>query len=223
VCTVSIVSHAGGVRVACNRDEAWTRPPAEPPARRPAGAGWAEWPTDPAGGGTWIGANDRGMVAVLLNRGARVALEATKSRGVIVPAALAADDIVGAVTRAIDASRDVLRPFTLVIVHGRSLAVVDRRDARVSTVRRDIGGPVMFTSSSLGDDLVEPPRRALFKATVADTRCPVRAQRAFHDHHWPSRPEISVRMWRPGASTVSRTVIDAVPRSYVLTYTPLEP
>jgi hypothetical protein len=66
----------------------------------------------------------------------------------------------------------------------------------------------MFTSSSLGDELVERPRQRLFAALVESSRRPLAAQARYHRHRWPDRPHISVRMARADAATVSHTTID---------------
>ena len=72
----------------------------------------------------------------------------------------------------------------------------------------DLSRPTMLTSSSLGDDLVDAPRRLLFDTMFANNRDWLAAQRQFHAHQWTSRPDISIRMERPDARTVSRTTID---------------
>ena len=82
--------------------------------------------------------------------------------------------------------------------------------------------PRLFTSSSLGDRLVEEPRRALFKQLVAnDHGDALRAQFRFHRHRWTASPELSVHMERADAVTVSRTVIDVRADATDLSYEPL--
>ena len=92
------------------------------------------------------------------------------------------------------------------------LTVVDATSDGVRTeIRRPItlDGPLLFTSSSLGDALVEAPRQQLFQRMVVEGRSGwLRGQGRFHRHQWPSRPEISVRMERHDALTVSRTVVE---------------
>ena len=68
--------------------------------------------------------------------------------------------------------------------------------------------PLMLTSSSLGDAMVEEPRRRLFdQLFVGEERSWLRAQRRFHQHQWRSRRDISVRMERGDARTVSHTFV----------------
>ena len=86
----------------------------------------------------------------------------------------------------------------------------------------DLSEPLMFTSSSLGDDLVTRPRRELFDRLVRFSASPRSGQSLFHRHAWRARPEISVRMRRADASTVSRTAVTISARTIVMTYTRLD-
>src|SRR5262249_32001241 len=81
--------------------------------------------------------------------------------------------------------------------------------------------PLLFTSSSLGDELVEPPRRALFESMVTRANNPLEGQLRFQRHQWPLARHISVLMERPGAATVSRTTIDLTARGMRVHYEPL--
>lgn len=71
MCTVSIIpvddSEAARVRLACNRDESRLRPPALPPQTRRFGRHLAILPVDPVSGGTWVAANEQGLVMTLMN------------------------------------------------------------------------------------------------------------------------------------------------------------
>jgi hypothetical protein len=100
--------------------------------------------------------------------------------------------------------------FRLVAMH-RFTAVDATSDGVRTEIRPPItlDRPLIFTSSSLGDGLVEAPRQQLFQRMVVEARSGwLRGQRRFHRHQWPSRPEISVRMERHDALTVSRTVVE---------------
>src|SRR5437762_13943150 len=68
VCTVSIISPGDGVlRLACNRDELWSRPDALPPRLMHFGQRQAALPIDPQSGGTWMAVNDAGLTCAILN------------------------------------------------------------------------------------------------------------------------------------------------------------
>lgn len=70
MCTLTIHHDANGLLVTMNRDEVRTRAAERPPQRRAGGVENIEWlaPIDGESGGTWIGTNNRGMHAALLNR-----------------------------------------------------------------------------------------------------------------------------------------------------------
>jgi hypothetical protein len=207
MCTVSIVPTSSGFRIVCNRDERRTRAIAKPPTLHRMGHTRGIWPTDAAGGGTWIGANDAGLGMVLLNRGTGIASASLVSRGTIIPHLLRLSSIDAAVDAVKRLPLSRFAPFTLVIVQQRVV-----RSVTVGATSRwrahTMSTPLLFTSSSLGDALVTGPRRRLFARLVRDSASPLRGQRAFHRHTWPTRPEISVVMSRPDAATVSRTVLD---------------
>ena len=113
--------------------------------------------------------------------------------------------------------------FRLLIVQNAT-AIVVTSDARVLTHEAvSLSRPVMWTSSSLGDAVVENPRKELFERLFARDRGGwLRAQRRFHDHQWRERPEISVMMERGDARTVSQTAIDVRMPVVTLKYRAIE-
>jgi hypothetical protein len=224
MCTVTIVPHGEGFRLACNRDEQLTRPPGLPPRRFGLGGIGAMFPTDPASGGTWIGVNDAGIAAALLNRTPinRPRLPRPKrSRGAIVPHALAASTVEGVVTALGTIDQDEFAPFWLVIVRGRELLIATGGQSPLQTTTRSLTRPFLLTSSSLDDAKARRLRAPLFATLVAGASDPLRGQRGFHDHRWPGCPAFSVRMRRPDARTVSRSIVDVQDRIISLTYEPL--
>ena len=220
MCTVSIVPVPDGCRVVCNRDERRTRAAAEPPRAFPTEVSWATYPRDPVSGGTWIGVNDDGLVVALLNRtvaGSEPRVPA-QSRGAIVPTLLACPSIAQAL-RAYD-SLDLNRfePFRIVMTHRSTIAVVAGDRSHSSAELFPLVRPVLFTSSSLGDALVETPRRRLFEELVLAGDDWLDGQYRFHRHRWAGWPEVSVHMTRQDAATVSRTTIDVTSRDIDLHY-----
>lgn len=232
MCTVTIVPTDSGARLTANRDELRTRAAASPPSIHTLAHARAAYPVDPVGPGTWVGANDRGLVVTLLNRsgaGASVRRRQPRSRGLIIPALLECETL----SEAIDAAAR-LRPreyqaFRLVLlqlrsrprrsVHVETASIVSDTQELLILPPQALRVPTLFTSSSLGDAWVEGPRRALFERMFA--RGPARwldAQRRFHAHQWRARSDISVRMARGDARTVSRTQIDVRPGAIVLRY-----
>ncbi len=227
MCTLTVIPIRLGIgmRVAFNRDERRDRLPAFPPATHKLARRRAVYPVDPVGGGTWIGVNDRGVVAAVLNRTAGFALPAAggaRSRGLIVPAVLSMDDFDSAVSAAsrIDPAQYAL--FRLIVLRGRRAVVFVSDGRRLSSAAADMTRPFLLTSSSLGDKVVAGPRARLFHALMETqrSRWPT-AQQDFHDHQWPLRPEVSVRMERSDARTVSRTLIDVTGDDIRLSYEPV--
>lgn len=216
MCTVSVVPHEDGARLVSNRDERHSRAAARPPSWWRLGPRRALFPIDAEAGGTWVGVNDAGLAVAVLNRHAAeddCRREASSvpplSRGAIVPLLLSAsrpDEVLGYARRI---RRALYRPFR-VLAAGHGLAAIVSAgpdDFHEVCVRLDT--PLLLTSSSLGDALVDAPRRALFAAMMNTPAADwLAAQRRFHAHRWPAIPELSVVMSRHDARTVSRTTCE---------------
>ena len=216
------VTDAPGLRLVTSRDEQHARAAALPPQLRTYGERTALLPIDPAGGGTWVGVNDAGLVITLLNLNVDdappVPVDAV-TRGGVIPGLLHCATAHAAAAQAERLDARMMRPFRLLIADAHDVAEV-RADGR--TVRVDAGprgsDALMLTSSGLGDHLVEGPRRMLFDAEPPRTAA---AQDAFHRHRWADRLPWSVAMHRPDARTVSRTVVEVTPGKVTMSYTPV--
>jgi len=215
----------GGFRLACNRDELLTRPTARPPVCQPIAHRNVVFPIDPQSGGTWVAVNGAGVAMALLNlnppRRLTDATQTRQSRGLIIPSLLHYDDAI----KTANAARNIhpLRypPFLLVIIDSEYVAQIRSDGGSLSVAIHPFDDqPLMFTSSGLGDHLVEQPRRELFDRIVRSGPSVAR-QDAFHTHHWPDRPHLSVLMTRADARTVSRTTIDVRPGVARMTYLPI--
>ncbi|XAL99560.1 NRDE family protein [Phycisphaeraceae bacterium D3-23] len=212
--------------MACSRDERHGRAPALPPEQRESAGGRAYlMPVDPVSDGTWVAANDAGLALTLLNYNPEdPPTGRTVSRGGVVTelAGCATLDEAVAGCRAIRAGE--MMPFRLVLCDGERFAVW-RSDASAAAIAPEpLTGPVMFTSSGLGDHLVEPPRRELFDTWFSDdTEKHTDEQLAFHRHRWPDRPQVSVAMSRDDARTVSYTTVDIAPGRVMMGYHPDRP
>jgi hypothetical protein len=215
--------------VACNRDERRSRPAALGPRRYRLRLRMAVFPTDPQSGGTWIGANDAGLALALLNRTERPSAGPTLhqrpqySRGLVIPPLLEFESLQKVLSLVQTLNPGLFAPFCLVIVQGREVGSA-MSDGRVISVDRSrLTEPMLFTSSSLGDAVVDGPRRRLFNDMVLATRDSwLHGQLAFHRHCWCDRPELSVQMKRPEAATVSRSVVDVLADRVDFEYEPLE-
>jgi hypothetical protein len=183
----------------------------------------ATFPVDPVGNGTWVGVNDVGLAAALLNRNRHAPApnhpRPPHSRGIVVPLILACASLDEALATCSAVDMGSFDPFRLLIVHREEVAVItpsaDGIDVEISQFIR----PLMLTSSSLGDAMVEVLRQQLFTGFFStDADAWIGAQRRFHRHQWPQRPDISVLMERSDARTVSHTVVAVNSRHIALTY-----
>lgn len=247
MCTVTLIPVGGdaaaggsggdaarGWRLACNRDEQRTRKRGQPPRVMSIGGGRrAIMPIDPESDGTWIGVNDMGLAAVLLNanvetldrrpawrvRDGVAADEPRRSRGGIVPAILACDDLPHVEAWLDQFNPQLYPPFRLMACHGGQLLQAWSDGTCLATSNRAWDSPIMLTSSGLGDAVVEPPRRGLFRQMFdcPPARWP-EAQDAFHRHRFAGQPHLSVNMSRADARTVSLTVIECDGTTAVMTY-----
>ena len=228
MCTVSIVPLDNGFRLVCNRDESVSRGLAVEPQRHDFGSTSAVFPIDPDGGGTWIGFNGDGLVMAILNRSAAQHTgprrPGLRSRGAIIPALLRCRSLPEAVRAAGELEPTDFAPFQLVAIQGHAVSTLiwDGDGALQTTEGIPLTQPLLFTSSSLADTPVEPPRRRLFVASVINTPDSwLEGQRRFHRHQWPDRQDISVCMERSGARTVSRSTINVTADGSTFDYEPL--
>jgi hypothetical protein len=209
--------------VVCNRDERRARPVALPPKIHDVGGRLAMFPVDPQGGGTWIGVNDAGVTVALLNAHGTVPTrdsDSLRSRGLVVPALMHCVSLPQAMVAVGELDPRGFEPFRVVVVHGGRVAVAASDGiAPIRCAGRPLRGPLLLTSSSLGDAAVGAPRQRLFERMVVRSRVGwLAGQARFHRHQWPHRPEISVRMERGDALTVSRTVIDVTSSARLMAY-----
>lgn len=217
------------LRVAHNRDERLTRAAALPPTVWAAGSRRVLMPIDPESGGTWIAANDGGVVFALLNANPTAHLQSTSpaplscapSRGTIIPALVESATVSEALTRAERLDVERYAPFRLLLLDRFQLVECWQQDDRLRHRRSFLSSAVMRTSSGLGDAVVAGPRRALFQQIFSQRDDAAVAQDRFHRHRWIGREALSVNMCRSDARTVSHTIVevgfDTISMSYVPT------
>ena len=223
MCTLTLVPHGEGrYRLAFNRDELTSRPAARPPQRLRFGGRTALLPIDPTSGGTWLAVNDAGLALALLNVNPSPPAEGPargrRSRGTIIPALLGSPTLAASLAGAARLDPSDYSPFRLVVFGRGEVAEVRSDGERFDTRRARVAAPLLFTSSGLGDALVEGPRRRLFEEMLGPGGDIAARQDAFHHHSWPGRTHLSVCMRRDGARTVSHAVLDLNDTAAVLTY-----
>ena len=212
------------MRVVCNRDERLSRAPALPPSMWKAGGRRALMPIDPESGGTWIAANDAGLVFVLLNAndGIPAGSQALVSRGTIIPSLVGCDRLPHALWMAQRLPVDRFAPFRLLMLDRDQVIDCWPGEDGLHHRRRALRGAMLRTSSGLGDAVVAAPRRDLFRRMITSARDGQAAQDRYHRHQWPDRQAISVSMRRSDAATVSRTVVEVRAGSVRMDYQAIE-
>ncbi|HSO21647.1 MAG TPA: NRDE family protein [Chondromyces sp.] len=217
MCTLTIDRRAGRLLLTMNRDERWTRAPERPPALHPATGGGRAWvaPADGERGGTWIGANDDGVVACLLNAYAPGDLDLigrpdVPSRGEIIPGLLARGR--DGVERFLDAELDPTRypSFTLVVATpegARALRWTLDRGLSHETIGE---GWSLVSSSWWRAAEVTAWRRRRFDAWLAEGAPFVGTLPAFNLLEDPEAREQSPMMTRSfsGTRSVTRVEVD---------------
>ena len=168
MCTVTVHRSADRLLVTMNRDEARDRAPEVPPAIHHNDVDWLA-PSDSARGGTWIGVNNRGVVACLLNgyvEGDNFLREKnteSKSRGAIIPWLMTlggAHDIRDAAITNFDPHR--FMTFSLIVVQHDSLDAYLWRGGGDLLHESHQGEWTFFSSSSWKTDEVIAWRRRAF-------------------------------------------------------------
>jgi uncharacterized protein with NRDE domain len=147
--------HLWPLLIAANRDEVVSRP-SKPPGRH-----WSEWPEvvgglDELAGGSWLGLNDHGLVAAVLDRAGSLGSKPQKrSRGELVLEALdhaEAEEAAGALA---DISPDAYAPFNLIVADPRRAYWLRHGDDGEIRVHAIPAGLHMIASTEL-DDLSHP-------------------------------------------------------------------
>lgn len=231
MCTLSIIprfapaGHVEGFSAIVNRDESHFRAPAKPPQLRIREGIRAIMPIDTDAGGTWVAVNDHAIVYALLNYapGSKpgTAPRGPHSRGLIIPDLISARTLADAHSAALALRTSSISPFRLILASATNVheLISPGFGEPLITRSHQLTAPLVFASSGLGDDLVEPARRELARGlfNVAASQWPD-AQAALHRHRWPDRPEISVYMHRHEARTVSITSVTVSPGVARMTY-----
>jgi transport and Golgi organization protein 2 len=217
MCTVTVRRGAGELLLTMNRDERLDRAAEEPPRRIPGEVDRPSWmaPFDGATGGTWIGVNDRGVAACLLNgySPADEALRGTPgvpSRGSIIPRILEDQDGSGpvALREAIDFS--AYPSFTLLVVSAHGGEVV--RWSHGGGIEREpvAEGWTLLTSSSWREPDVARYRARAFEAWRLDGEGEVEGIPRLHLLAPPGEEPSAPLMTRPDAATRSITQVHVV-------------
>jgi len=222
VCTLAIYFRAFAdypIIIAANRDEHFDRPSSAPAVSEGTPAILAG--KDLRAGGTWLGVNERGVIAGVLNRrfnGAPLAPAEVRSRGLLCMDLLRQKSARSA-KAFIDGHSQGYHPFTLVFGDSSELYVSHNRNKEMMTVRLDPGLHVF--SSAAEFDLHSPKAaraHSLFAALGErvlprpdDASAAVAALRSVLADHSPganaAEPGDAICVHREASGTVSSSVI----------------
>jgi uncharacterized protein with NRDE domain len=165
MCTVVVLrrpDHTWPLILGANRDEMIDRPWRAPgrhwPDRENVTAGY-----DELAGGSWMGLNDQGVTAAVLNRvGTLGPAEDKRSRGELVLEALDHADAADAATALTHLDPDAYRPFNLLIADNRdAFWLAHRGDGRPIAAKPLAEGVSMLTARDLNDPADPRVRRYL--------------------------------------------------------------
>jgi hypothetical protein len=207
VCTLSWTATGAALEVFFNRDERNTRgPEIAPRVETDAGVAFVA-PRDSDQGGSWVGANDRGLVAGLLNgydpRDSLV--EAAVSRGGLVLAALARRDPESAAAAISELDLARSRSFVLALLSPQREPVVLRWNRERLLVASGDSVRAPLISSSIAGVEVEARRRSVFASLQSPWSAA--ALEAAHRSHRHGPSAYSVCMHREDGATRSFTRI----------------
>lgn len=225
MCTLTLVrspSDPRCFRAIFTRDELRSRAPEMPPRVHVAGTRTCLWPLDPDRGGTWLGVNDAGVLACVLNRNEPSTAPASSlhTRGVLPQLLLSCSAASQAPQLLAQLDGTTFGPCTLVCADAvTTLIFRNTRRRFVLTTHQEPS--LMLTSSGLGDALVQGPRQALWNQLQQDHSGPRAAQLPFHAHRWSHAPHLSVLMERPDARSTSITTASLTRRGWYVTTTPI--
>lgn len=222
MCTLSFIPDGEDFIVGMNRDEQRSRTPALPSKVHSQDNLLAVYPSEPSGG-TWIGANQAGIVLSLLNWygvDSRKLAAKQKSRGDLIPELIFERELFGVTTR--------LRKFDLTGVHPFRLVGISQPQRTVCEWRWDGRNLVdlVFSwtqkhwfSSSISDTAAEMHRGATCaaEALAADPRDPFWLD-TLHRSHRPDSGPYSICVHRDDAATVSYTKVSFVTGSISMAY-----
>lgn len=208
MCTVTCCRARGGFVVRMNRDESLARAPGLPPRVIDVDGTRALCPVDPEHGGTWIGANEHGVVVAVLNGDPALVAGAGpwRSRGLVARAALAARSASAAIDVLLAIDPAAHRPFTALAIDRLGVATtVEATPAGLR--RRTLALPAILASSSVAHHDAIAARTAQFAACIAGADDVDARLDAFHGTHAPARGPLSVCMHRDDARTVSAACV----------------
>jgi hypothetical protein len=224
VCTASWIHVGGRFELFFNRDEQRTRAAALPPRVVELDGVRAVMPLDGQDHGTWIAANEFGLVVCLLNLYEVAYVPRTPTtRGRVVKDLASARSLAEARARLADQPLVDMRAFTVALFELRADALTTAVVSWDGEALRDHGAPLVPPLVSSGFDLprVRAARFAAWKELVERRGGPnVELLDGYHASKWPEPGALAVAMERADACTVSHSRVTVDAARVELRYTP---
>ena len=219
MCTVSWHASNNSLTLLFNRDEFRTRADAHPPSVQSVNGVACLYPTDPVGQGTWLGVNEHGLIACMLNFYEQDQAvnspdpSSWVSRGKLLRDVLPSSSLDVLETTLNTSDLSPYRPFHLLGMTQLTAELWTWDGHTLTSIVGDnLNQPI--TTSSLMPDEVVPYRQKLFKNTVNGAK----GYKAFHYHQDPDHLDYSVRMERDETQTVSISQIELTQKAAHFVY-----
>jgi transport and Golgi organization protein 2 len=214
MCTVTLRCSGGSLLLTMNRDERWDRAPEQAPRFIPGEPGRPGWiaPFDSASGGTWIGVNDRGVGACVLN-GYAPADDALRddpsvpSRGSIIPRILEEQGGDGPARVPANLDFSAYPSFVLLVASPHGGEIVRWEHGGALTRERVGTGWSFLTSSSWKEPDVTAWRRRAFESWLEAGAPTVYEMPSWHLLAPTGEEAMAPFMTRPNAATRSITAV----------------
>lgn len=221
MCTLTFAPTESGYLLAMNRDDLYERASRLPLVTKPH----AIFPQENSGG-TWIGVNEHGIGFALLNWSVPHTSQKQQSRGLVIPAMLAATSDTAAEQAFSQLMLQGTLPFRLIGVFPDSKAIHEWRWDGVRKDSVDVPRWALhhWFSSGLSDEQALSLRAPLCQAAAGEPDCgTVPWLRRLHATHNPASAPFSICVHRERGGTLSYTEIEVEERSVSLRYSPQAP
>ena len=211
MCTLSWLRNPQGFDLLFNRDEKRVRPAAEEPTALHGGSTRMLAPRDGEAGGSWIAANEHGLVVALLNgyhagdTAAASPRGAWTSRGHLVIDLARCASVSELGSRLDDRDLGAFRSFHVAAFDPADGLLASWHDGNLERLGESSFEAPLLSSSYRYEDVAES-RRTRYRENLRATERPtIETVLAYHRSHHPERGPFSTCMHREDARTVSFT------------------
>lgn len=215
MCTLTIWRDNDHFTITMNRDDAQTRQESPPKVQHGASGAFIS-PRDVQAGGSWIAANDRGLIACLLNR-YDPAPQGRTSRGDIVLRAMGIASAQAAAL-ALSPAPGEYSPFTCLLIDREHSVRLNWNGAEITRETLASKPLDMLTSSSWQENAVRARRSAVMASLTAGPNELGNVIDAFHCHTEADSDAWTPMMQRPASHTKSITRVRASLETIEMSY-----